>query len=52
MAILDKNEIKQLLNYIDPEQTGHLNFRQFSDKIRDGVHFTDKLGKQTYITST
>lgn len=44
MNILDKQELKHFLHYVDPEQVGYLNFQEFSKKVKNNMGNTDDLG--------
>lgn len=45
LCILDPLELNQLVNYIDPQQTGALRFKEFSSKIYPGMTKTDANGQ-------
>jgi len=37
MNVLDNNEIKPFLSYLDPENVGYLDYHSFSSKVRVGM---------------
>lgn len=49
LNILQENEIKPFIEYLDPSGKGFVNFNQFSSKIRVGMSNNDSMGKQLVI---
>jgi hypothetical protein len=45
MNILDENEIKPFLLYMDPTNKGYVDFNEFSTKVRAGMTVNDEMGK-------
>ena len=52
MNILDENEIKPFLLYMDPTNKGYVDFNEFSTKVRWGMTVNDEMGIQTVIPFT
>jgi len=49
LALATKQEIPILINYLDPEQKGYVNFKEFHQKIRSNVTQQDENGKATVL---
>ncbi|CAD8211829.1 unnamed protein product [Paramecium octaurelia] len=50
--ILTQDEIRLLIQYIDPENKGFSNFTEFSSKIRNGMTILDENGAQLINVNT
>ena len=49
MCILDKEEIPYIVKHLDPENKGHVNFAEFSKKIRPNMTQQDENGNPTVL---
>ena len=47
LAVIPKEDIPILLNYLDPENKGYVNFKEFHSKIRANVTNQDENGNAT-----
>jgi len=45
MSLFNEQEIPAVLNYIDPNNKGFVNFRDFSDKVRVGSLTNNSQGR-------
>lgn len=52
MSLFNDQEIPVVLNYIDPDSKGFVNFRDFSDKIRVGSQTCNAQGRQSVAPNT
>lgn len=52
MSLFNEQEIPTVLNYIDPNNKGFVNFRDFSDKVRVGSLTNNSQGRQSVAPNT